>query len=108
MRIQPKKSNKRPVYITVAAVILVIIGLLVYLYITHEANDTAPRPQTITNSESEGNVDSGTDSEGQPSVRDNEDTQTKVENKTPIQYEGEQINDEPPVDDERFRIPEEE
>ena len=104
MRVQPKKVNKKLLVITFICILL-MGGVSIYLATTHQANQSTNIPKI-----------GGPDSTSREPSNDKENSQdqtpqhseTKVENKTPVQYEGEQIDDEPAVDDERFRIPEDE
>lgn len=104
MRIQPKKSNKKLLILSIVCA-LVVGGVSAYLLSAYvnRGTQSSDVPKIVESKNDKNNPDSN--NEGVHPEPQN--TQTKVEDKTPIQYEGEQINDEPVVDDERFRLPEE-
>ena len=104
MRVEPKKSNKKRLTIVAVVLLLVVsVGFAYYLYTT-KPSDIQEVKDTTSNSNQEEQTDINTDSTSEESQTTEEPT--KVEGKTPTQYEGEDFNNEPDTDNERFRIPE--
>ena len=102
MRVQSKKSNKKP-FIILLICTLLAGGVFVYLLTAQDTSQKTNIPKIEKSKDTTGeSLDDKQDSLDQAPPH----SETKVENKTPIQYEGEQIDDEPSADDERFRIPE--
>ena len=110
MRVKSRKSNKkRIVIVSIIAILIVACGVGAYIYLNNDSSDTtdsssSSNTQDATSStekESESTTDSSQD------TRAETEDQTKVEGKTPIQYEGEDFENESTTNDnERFRIPE--
>lgn len=104
MRVQPQKSNKKLLIIVLICAILAG-GVFIYLFTAQDSSQKTNIPRIENPNDATGeSLDDKQDSLDQAPQH----SETKVENKTPIQYEGEQIDDEPSADDERFRIPEDE
>ena len=104
MQVQAKKSNKKQLIIVLICAILAG-GVFIYLLTAQDSSQRTNIPKIENPKDATGESLDGTqDSLDQAPPH----SETKVENKTPIQYEGEQIDDEPSADDERFRIPEDE
>ena len=104
MRVQPQKSNKKLLIIVLICAILAG-GVFIYLLTAQDSSQKTNIPKIENPKDATGeSPDDKQDSLDQAPQH----SETKVENKTPIQYEGEQIDDEPSADDERFRIPEDE
>ena len=104
MQVQAKKSNKKLLIIVLICAILAG-GVFIYLLTTQDTSQKTNIPKIEKSKDTTSkSLDSKQDSLDQAPQH----SETKVENKTPIQYEGEQIDDEPSADDERFRIPEDE
>lgn len=104
MRVQPQKSNKKLLIIVLICAILAG-GVFIYLLTAQDSSQKTNIPKIENpNDATVESLDDKQDSLDQAPQH----SETKVENKTPIQYEGEQIDDEPSADDERFRIPEDE
>ena len=102
MRVQPQKSNKKLLIILLICTLLAG-GLFIYLLTAQDSSQRTNIPKIENPKDATGeSLDDKQDSLDQAPPH----SETKVENKTPIQYEGEQIDDEPSADDERFRIPE--
>lgn len=107
MQVRPRKSNKNKIIlIIITALLLVLVGgALAYMYASR------PFESSVDTQKESSNTDKVIEeSEKTPSKTDStpaaNDEPTKVEDKTPIQYEGEKIDDEPITDNEQFRIPE--
>ena len=104
MQVQAKKSNKKLLIIVLICAILAG-GVFIYLLTAQDSSQRTNIPKIENPKDATGeSLDDKQDSLDQSPQH----SETKVENKTPIQYEGEQIDDEPSADDERFRIPEDE
>ena len=112
MQIRPKKSNKIKIIAIIIALLLLVGSVCAYLYVYKPAKTNnsieATSDSTTTTSGS-----STTSSPSETPVKPNNSNTTtkeptKVENKTPIQYEGEKPGDSATTDNEQFRIPEEE
>ena len=104
MRVQPQKSNKKLLIILLICTLLAG-GVFIYLL---TAQDTSQKTNIPKIEKSKDTTSKSLDSKQDSLDQAPQHSETKVENKTPIQYEGEQIDDEPSADDERFRIPEDE
>lgn len=102
MRVQPKRSNKKSLFISIIIILVIAGGVATYLLFTYPTSTHTSDTQKTIDSDSQDT----TDTETIDSTQNQQDAPTKVEDKTPIQYEGEQTNDEPTTDNERFRIPE--
>ena len=104
MQVQAKKSNKKLLIIVLICAILAG-GVFIYLLTAQDSSQRTNIPKIEKSKDTTGeSLDDKQDSLDQAPPH----SETKVENKTPIQYEGEQIDDKPSADDERFRIPEDE
>lgn len=104
MRIEPRKSNKKNMIIAIVT-LLAISGVCLYLYVTNPfslLNDKSSGGSNSTNTSSKDTPDESTPQ----SNRSTTNEQTKDGNKTPIQYEGERVDDNPIINNEQFRIPE--
>ena len=117
MRIGSKKSSKKPMIIIGIIVVLAVTGGVgAYLYLNKDSSDStnsdSSSNQDSTSSSSTQEEDNSTTNETQDTQTETEtENQTKVEGKTPVQYEGENFEEETPSsnpDNERFRIPEDE
>lgn len=108
MRVEPKKSNKKQIVVAVVVIFLMVgLGFAYYLYATKPSNTpnkTKTQDTTSNSTKKQDQTDSITSSSSENSQATEEPT--KVEGKTPTQYEGEDFDNEPDTDDERFRIPE--
>lgn len=108
MRVESKKSNKKRIAIVIVVLLLVVgVGFAYYLYTTKpsdSSNDTKIQNKTSGSTQKEDSTDTSAGSSSDE-IQTTEEP-TKVEGKTPTQYEGEDFNNEPPTDNERFRIPE--
>ena len=105
MRVEPKKPNKKRLTIVAVVLLLVVsVGFAYYLYTTKPSDIQEMKDTTSNSNQQEEQTDINTDSTSEESQTTEEPT--KVEGKTPTQYEGEDFNNEPDTDNERFRIPE--
>lgn len=108
MQVKPKKSNKKPIVIAIVILTVLVGVFLTYLYVTYPDN---AKNSINNNSENIQDIETDKDTpstEVKDSTTDSDDSApTKVENKTPIQYEGEKPTDSSTGDNEQFRIPEE-
>lgn len=105
MRVEPRKSNKKIAIPILIITLLVIGGVCLYLYATNpfgSIDDTSSSKSTGVDASSKNTSAESTSQSSQSTTKE----PTKVENKTPIQYEGEQVDDGPTTDNEQFRIPE--
>ena len=110
MRVTKKNKSSKKLIITLVIIFVIsAIGVFTYLYAKQDKSNpeslpTVQTPTTESNNESENTQkDSDTTSNSSSSST----TPTKTEGKTPSQYEGETVDDEPAYDNEQFRIPEE-
>lgn len=105
---QTPKNNKRTLIF--ALIIFIALGLGAGIYIYTQSNRSSKveqhsNPDDIPKLK---NSDKSTDEETQSHEDKPADDQqpTRVEGKTPTQYEDEKINDTPAYNNEQFRIPE--
>lgn len=103
MRAHPsKKPKKAPLTIIVIACVVLVAAGITYLYILHPFD-----AKESSNTESPSGASNATNPDTKQTTDSSDTTQetpTRVEDKTPTQYEGE--SSEAEYDDERFRIPE--
>ncbi len=107
MQVRPKKLNKRKITLIIIIILLLVGGVFTYLYASRPFDSSVETPNEsldINKSTDENKISTpeAKSKPGQPTSKE----PTKVEGKTPIQYEGEKISDEPMTDNEQFRIPE--
>ena len=105
MRSQPQKNSSKKLIIWIIIVIVAIGCGATYYTIENSREPTENSSKTDSNP-----VTSSNDEPAKEPTTDNKEQSssnipTTVENKTPIQYEGESPDDEQSIDDERFRIP---
>ena len=104
---QQKKNLKKIIALSCLAIFLVVGVVLTYLYLNAAPDYTVEQKDNEPNSS---NADQPTTTEKTAETQDSSQRETtRVEDKTPIQYEGEdQSTDVTDPEAERFRIPESE
>ena len=109
MQVRPKKSNKK-ILITITVILsLAVGGFVAYLYVTwpNDSSTDSSSSQTETKRPTDTNTNQTTNpTTNTPNTNSNNQEQTTVDGKTPVQYEGQTTETAPSTDNEQFRIPE--
>lgn len=113
MKIQKHKRNIRtPIIVSISMVVLIGGGYLVFAFFhgdmwPFKAQDSTVITPDLPKIEKNKTDTQSSEKTGQEATQDNpESSPTKTENKTPVQYDGEQLDDTAPYNNEQFRIPE--
>lgn len=113
MRAPKQYKSKKPLIIIILTLILLATGGLSYYHYNSTKNDALRNIEEVPtvkgsskdNKKNNSNVENS-DGETENSNSSNKQP-TKMEGKTPSQYEGEAVDDAPEYNNEQFRIPEE-
>lgn len=108
MQVRPQKPNKKKVLTIIIIILLLAGGVFAFVYATRplETDNSSDTSETTNTDNSSNTNDSPGTSTDAPDSNSTNNTPTKVQDKTPVQYEGGQVDDEPTTNNEQFRIPE--
>lgn len=105
MKINKKRQTKNKIILLITGAVLVAGGLFFAYYYLNVSQKPVSQETATENQPAY---------QGLPTIKDSDsdgtashETPTKVENKTPAQYEEQKVDDPPAYDNEQFRIPEE-
>lgn len=106
---QETKKSRKLLALALIAIIILGVGVGAYAYVQSRPDnvieqsdnpDDIPKLEEADNSRDEASQINDTEAPA-------DQLPTKVEGKTPVQYEDEKVSDTPAYDNEQFRIPEE-